>query len=109
MNQDTYASLRAAERALIERFQQFNSDHLKTKELTNILHPRCDLNAFLLLHTLAPSKSGGDMVSSAEHDEIYLDVDIEALQQNASDEDIQNLVRCGIMYHAEYDCLYMFV
>ena len=108
MNSEDYAMLRISQDALIERFNKFESDFLKTDGLTVRLHPRKDLNAFLLLHQLAPEDNGGDMISNVHDEEIYLEVNVVTLNKNASDEDIQNLVRCGVMYHAEYDCLYMF-
>jgi hypothetical protein len=49
------------------------------------------------------------MVSAAEHDEIYLSIDMEDFAKVASEEDILFLTRCGVRFDEEYDCLAMFV
>lgn len=55
---------------------------------------RQDLNAFLLLERLLPGE--GDMISAAEHDEFFLDVDLEELAKVATEEDVKTLIRCGV-------------
>lgn len=60
---------------------------------------RRDLCAFILLDALVPGKRLGDMVSAAEHDEIYLAVDPEELAASAvTEEDIKALVGLGVSY-----------
>lgn len=65
---------------------------------------RRDLNAFLLLERLVPGER--DMISGAEHDEFFLDVDLEELAKIATEEDVKNLLRCGVVV-SEHDCLRM--
>lgn len=67
---------------------------------------RADLHAFNLLERLVPGK--GDIITSAEHDVFYLGIDVEELAKVATPEDITTLVRCGVMYDGELDCLSMF-
>lgn len=69
---------------------------------------RADLHAFNLLDRLAPSEGGGDLISASEHDEFFLDVDLEALAKAATPEDITMLVRCGVRYSKDFECLCMF-
>ncbi len=57
---------------------------------------RRDLNAFLLLERILPGE--GDMVSGAEHDEIFLGVDLEEFAKVATEEDVKNLIRCGVRF-----------
>ena len=71
------------------------------------LHSRPDVCAFIFLHLLVGGE--GDMISAAEHDEIWLDVDCGKLSKVASEEDILYLVRCGIRYNKGTDSLCMFV
>ncbi len=68
------------------------------------LSNRSDLNAFLLLDSLFPGTS--DIVAGAEHDKIWLDIDIEALDAVAAEEQMLDLIRCGVM--SDDDCLAMF-
>lgn len=47
-----------------------------------------------------------DIISGAEHDEFFLDVNLEELAKIATEEDVKNLLRCGVIV-SEYDCLRM--
>jgi len=67
---------------------------------------RPDLHAFLLLDEIAPGSAA--MVAAAEHDEIYLGVSPEAMAQ-ATEEQIVELIRCGVRYDERVDSLAMFV
>jgi hypothetical protein len=73
----------------------------------NKLSPRPDMHAFILLDKLFPNKI--DMVSAAEHDQIWLDVDPEDLSKVATEEQMIELVRCGVMYDIHTDSLSMYV
>ena len=66
-----------------------------------------DLTAFMLLDYLVPGQK--DMISSAEHDEFYLSVIPEEVNAVATDEELLILIRCGVLYSAEYDSFMMFV
>lgn len=70
---------------------------------------RPDLHAFLLLDALLPGASGDKMVSAAEHDTIYLDVDLDALAAVIASEQVMELDDCGVIYSEDNDCLMMFV
>jgi hypothetical protein len=50
-----------------------------------------------------------DMVAAAEHDEIWLGVDVDALAAAATPEIIRDLKRCGVRYDRETCSLSMFV
>lgn len=91
---------------LAEVFEKFNDDYIKFERVENKLSGRPDLHAFLLLDKLMPGTR--DMVSAAEHDEIYLDVDCEKLADIASEDDILALTRCGVRYDEGTDSLCMF-
>lgn len=70
-------------------FLEFDRVQVKTSQ-------RADLHAFNLLDRLLPGK--GDMVTAAEHDEIWLAVDPEDLAKVATEEQIIELIRCGVRY-----------
>ena len=59
-------------------------------------YPIRDVSGMLLLHKLSPVT--GDMVSAAEHDQIWFAADPEMVASNATEDDILNLLRCGILY-----------
>ena len=61
------------------------------------LHIRRDLNAFLLLDKLAGREDDNSpMICHARHDEYHLDLSPEDVCQNATEEDIRDLIRCGV-------------
>ena len=93
---------------LVEVFANCEDEYLTFDKLENKLYPRPDICAWMMLDKLVPAKSR-DIVCSAGHDEIWLDVDCESLAKVATEQDIQNLIRCGIRYSGEHEALCMFV
>jgi hypothetical protein len=89
-----------------ERFESLDGDNfLKFDRVQNKRSNRPDLHAFLLLESLFPGTD--DIVSGAEHDKIWLDVH-EDQASELSDDQIMELIRCGVMYDDENYCLAMF-
>jgi len=94
--------------ALKEAFEAVHEDEfLEFKRIKAPFSFRPDLCAFIILDKLAPSER--DIVDGAEHDEIWLDVDLEKLSAAATEDDILTLVRCGVRWDDDSDCLAMFV
>ncbi len=90
-----------------ETFAKFeNEEFLKFNQVVNKMSQRADINAFLLLDRLMPSD--GDIIAAAEHDIIYLDANINKLAEIATEENIVELIRCGVMYDNETDSLMMY-
>ena len=89
-----------------ERLTEFGYGMCKFEDVDEKLSQRPDLHAFIRLDQWFPDDT--DIVTSAEHDQIYLGVketDVESL----SDEQIVELSRCGVWLDSEFDCLSMFV
>lgn len=93
--------------SLQQRFESFADQYKKFEHIPAPRHPRPDVCAYLLLHELVPGAQ--NMVSAAVHDEVYLSVDCGELHQAATDAHIEELVRCGVRYIDDFDCLGMFV
>lgn len=92
----------------LKRIMSENSDDHSNFELVKIKKSeRNDLHAFLLLDSLIPSNRS--IISASEHDEIYLDIDLDELSKVITEEQVIELVRCGVRYDSDYDCLSMFV
>jgi hypothetical protein len=94
-----------------ELSEMFERHENEAHHFDRVSHPtskRADLHAFMLLDKLVP-EAGLDMVSAAEHDEIWLDVDVEKLAEVIQECQVIELRRCGIRYCSEFDCLGMFV
>jgi hypothetical protein len=92
---------------LHEVFEKHNDDFIKFERVENKKSQRPDLHAFLLLDELCPGTM--DMVSAAEHDEIWLDVDCEELAKVITEDQVLELTRCGVHYDSGYDALKLFV
>ena len=65
-----------------------------------------DLHAFKLLERLVDIN--GDIVCAAEHDTIYLGVSVSELAKVITEQDIIDLIRCGVIYDEETESLMMF-
>lgn len=91
---------------LQETFEKYNDEYCSFHAVEKKLSQRADLHAFMLLDMLVPEKH--DIISASEHDEFYLDVDLEKLSNVATESDIITLIRCGVRYDSEFDCLCMF-
>lgn len=91
---------------VVEFFEACEDDFLKFDAIEQKLSSRPDIHAFILLNEICPNTR--DIVCSAEHDVIYLDVSLEDLEGKATLEQVRDLVRCGVMVEdGEY--LAMFV
>lgn len=93
--------------SLNDRFKQVNEDYNKFELIQNKRSQRADIHAFLILDELQPGNK--DLISATGHDIIFLDVNVEKLNIVITDEQILELVRSGVMYDREYDCLAMFM
>ncbi len=87
-------------------FEKHDDEYIKFENIpeSDRRHHRHDVCAFIYLDEKLGGK--GDVVSAAEHDEIYLDFD--NLEQ-LTDEDVLYITRCGVRYDSDTDSLAMFV
>ncbi len=93
-------------------FEKYHDEYIKFERIVTPRHRRPDLCAFLMLDEVIEQRNaiGGfsDMVAGAEHDEISLEISPDLLASVATDDLICDLVRCGVRYDDESDCLVMF-
>lgn len=92
-----------------EEFEQVMSEGKEFLEFERVQNPRSqrpDLHAFILLDTLQPGTK--DIVCSAAHDEIWLDIDVDALAAVITKDQCIELQRCGIRYDESTDSLALF-
>ena len=87
-------------------FEKYEDEYLEFDKILAKTSNRKDLHAFNLLDRLFPSNF--DIVSAAAHDEIWLEVTPEQLGI-ATEEQILELIRCGVRYDRSTDSLGMFV
>ena len=94
---------------LEERFDAFEDEDLDFKQIAQPLHRRRDICAMMLLDQLLPAPDpGDDIIAGADHDIVYLEGDTEELNERITDDQIRDLIRCGIFYSGEHDGLVMF-
>lgn len=87
-------------------FAEFEGEFLKFERVEKKLNNRPDIHAFLMLDGLFPGDR--DIISGAEHDIVWLDIDVERLSHVATKEQLRDLSRCGVHYDSETDSLAMF-
>ncbi len=75
-------------------FEKHNEEFLKFDRVVDPKSTRPDLQGFLLLDRLVPGES--DIVSAAAHDEIWFGIDLEDLAKVITEEQVIELLRCGI-------------
>lgn len=85
-----------------------DDEFLRFERVQNKRSRRKDIHAFILLDELVPSK-GDDIVSCAEHDQIWLDTDVQKLLKVATEEQLIELHRCGVWYSEDVESLSMWV
>lgn len=83
-------------------------EFLKFEKVVQPQSKRADVHAFIVLAGLTPDKKR-DIISGAEHDIIFLGVDIDELAPIITVEQVDDLARSGVFYSSEYDCLVMYV
>jgi hypothetical protein len=88
-------------------FEKLDDVNPKFKDIANKLSSRPDIHALILLNQLTPGDS--DMVSAAEHDQIWLDVEIDKLALVVTVEQLEELYACGVYYDPDVESLFMFV
>ena len=96
-------------RQMFKLAEKHEEEYLKFERIPKErrLSLRPDLNAFLLLDRYTPANQ--DIVGAAEHDEIWLNIDLDDLAGVITEEDIVTLLRCGVRFDGDTDSLAIFV
>lgn len=94
---------------LEELFKKHREEEfLKFDRITNPLHIRPEICAFMLLHKLAPENNGEHIIGHAERGEVFLNFNLDVLESNAGEADIITLLRCGVCIN-DFGCLVIYV
>ena len=89
-------------------FDKYDDEYIQFQNVANKRSRRPDMHAFIVLDELLPGDGKGDLISAAEHDQFFLDIEPEALARVATDELILDLVRCGVSFDEENESLFLF-
>lgn len=87
--------------------KHMEDEFLEFDKVKNKHSNRSDLHAFILLDKLVPGAD--DILAAAAHDEVWLGVAVEQLVSVITEEQIVELIRCGVLYDSNNECLSMFV
>jgi len=95
--------------SVLEIFEKHNDEYMEFEKIPKSKRDkfktkRPDLFAFLMLDELFPNKK--EIINDADNEIIFLNItneEIETLQED----DIIELIRCGVCFDTEYDCLYI--
>lgn len=101
------SSMPTLEERLEKLTEQIGGDYLKFERVENKFSERPDIHALILLDKLQP-RPGRDIISGAEHDIFYLGIDAEKLNEIVTDDQLRDLIRCGVHYDRDGDGLAMF-
>jgi hypothetical protein len=94
---------------LKELFEKHGDEFLRHKNIENPMHRQADLCAFLMLDKIAPLNNDRDIIISSQYDEITLAFDPKKVALYATEQEIIDLIRCGLRYDSDEDCFVMFV
>lgn len=91
---------------LQEMFELANESVLKFADIEQKLSNYRDLHGMMLLEKLQPGEGGYDsMITCAEHDQVWYDIDVEKLWEVITQDEVNQLNACGIWYESENDSL----
>jgi hypothetical protein len=107
----TETQKRNLSRKMLAFFEERADDFGKIEDVKTArrLHRRADLNAFLLLDKLLTNGNDSAILVDARNEQVWLSPKPWEVMQRASEEDLLDLVRCGVFYDEDNDSLSMYV
>lgn len=96
---------------IIAEFEKYEDEFLKFERVAIKRSRRPDLHAFIVLDEISPSADGKsqDVLSAAEHDEIWLSFDLDDVAAEITSDQVKDLIRCGVRIddHGEGFCMFV--
>lgn len=77
-------------------FEKHNEEYLEFEKIEKPRSNCRDLHAMLLIEELSPHSKRTFMVSGAQHDVIYLDLEMEHMMDVLTEDLVIELIRCGV-------------
>jgi hypothetical protein len=107
----TETQKRTLSRKMLAFFEERADDfgNIEDVKPSRRLHRRPDLNAFLLLDKLLTNGNDSAILVDARNEQVWLSPKPWEVMQRASEEDLLDLVRCGVFYDEDNDSLSMYV
>jgi hypothetical protein len=93
-------------------FEKHHEEHGEFQKVKKPRSKRADLNALMLIDSLVTyDESLGDsedIISASEHDQAWISIEPERLAPFVTEEQVIELIRCGIRYDREHDAFCFF-
>jgi hypothetical protein len=80
-------------------FEKYEDDSFKFWGVEHKMSQRADLHALMMLDKL--DGSGGEALASSDYDVVYLTFDPDVVFKNATEDQIHDLVRCGLRFDGD--------
>ena len=92
-----------------EQLERWFAEHTDEQFLKGVMQrtTRLDLAAFNRLNELVPGKN--DIIAAAEHDQIWLSIDLAMLAEVITEEDVIFLLKNGVLLDDDQMALRMYV
>jgi hypothetical protein len=96
-------------RELKSLFEKHQDEYLKFERVVTKRSRRADLHAFILLDELFPAEDYTlrDIIGCAEHEAVYLSIDVDELAAVVTEDQVVELLRCGVRYDSSLRLLYL--
>jgi hypothetical protein len=92
-------------------FEKYDAEDIDFEDVKKPRSKRKDMHVFLLLEELVPFRKDDEdvIISAVEHDQFWISTSIEKLAKVITEEQIRELVCCGVRFDEGTESLYMFV
>lgn len=90
-----------------ELFEKHQDEFLQYERDYSLKDKAKDVTLFNMLSDKIPPHK--DLIIGAWYEEIFFDVDLDDFVTFFSEEEIVRMIRCGLRYDSERECLCMFV
>lgn len=92
-----------------DMFEKYNDQFTNFENVLDKFSNCPDVHAFILLDKLVPTECHKTIISASKNGIIYIAIDIQKMQEVISESQVIDLIRCGVMYDSDFDCLSMFI
>lgn len=89
-----------------ELFEKHQDEFLQYERDSSL---KCEPRDITLFNMLSDLAAGGGLIAGALHEEIFFSVDLNDFVRFFSEEEVVRMIRCGLRYDSERECLCMFV
>ena len=94
---------------LVNLFEKHEDEFLEYAKVEKWRSKDRDIHVFLLLEEIVPPLQSGIMIAWASHDQIHLRIGVEVFAEVVTEDQVVELIRCGVRLDDDNEGLAMFV